>query len=89
MKLTEKQKKLLFWGGIAVLGYLIIRPSFKLMTSSPKRLKIAMSCAENEELVKSEIGEEYKCVPKGGELPQSQPYTLEGTLESVQINTMI
>jgi len=85
MKLTEKQKKWLLWGGIGVAAYLILRPQFKLMTSSPKSKKIEMSCGEGQKLVKSEMGDTYDCVAENGELPQSQPYVLEGA----EINSMV
>lgn len=85
MTITEKQKKMLMWGGIAVVGYILLRPSFKLMTSSPKSKKMAMSCGEGQKLIKADYGDTYRCVPVGGELPQSQPYNLE----SVQLNTTL
>lgn len=78
MTLTEKQKKYLVWAGIAVVGYILLRPSFKLMTSSPKSKKMAMSCSEGQKLVKADYGDSYRCVPVGGELPKN--------LESVDIN---
>jgi len=78
MTINEKQKKMLMWGGIAVLGYILLRPSFKLMTSSPKSKKMAMSCGEGQKLIKVDYGDEYRCVPVGGEMPQN--------LESVQVN---
>jgi hypothetical protein len=77
--MTEKQKKYLMWGGIVVLGYILFRPSFKLMTSSPKSKKMAMSCGEGQKLEKVDYGDEYRCVPVGGEIPPSN-------LESVQVN---
>jgi len=83
--MTKQQKKYLIWGGIAVVGYILLRPSFKLMTSSPKSKKMAMSCSEGQKLEKVDYGDEYRCVPVGGELPQSQPYVLE----SVQLNTTL
>jgi len=76
--MTENQKNALMWGGIAVLGYILLRPSFKPLTSSPKSKKMAMSCGEGQKLVKEDYGDDYRCVPVGGELPQN--------LESVQIN---
>lgn len=83
MNLTGKQKKYLIWGGIAVLGYLLIRPSLKLMTSSPKSKKMEMTCGEGQKLVKADNVDEYRCVQVGGELPPSQQ------LESVQLNSII
>jgi hypothetical protein len=49
------------------------------MTSSPKSKKMAMSCGEGQKLEKVDYGDEYRCVPVGGEIPPSN-------LESVQVN---